>query len=49
VLRSQTTQVLARSLGPVGFGAYLKAHGEQLTNSLSLPPARPRDGTVIVR
>ena len=49
VLRSQTTQALARSLGPVGFGAYLKEHGQQLTNSLSLPPARTRDETILVR
>ena len=36
-LRGQTTHVLARSLGPVGFDAYLKQHGQQLTNSLSMP------------
>lgn len=47
MLRSQTTQVLARSLGPVGFGAYLTEHGQQLTNSLSMPPTRPRDGTLV--
>ncbi len=45
-LRAQTTQVLARSLGPVGFDAYVKQHGQQLTNSLSLPTARPRAGAV---
>ncbi|KAF0176771.1 MAG: Peptidoglycan-binding LysM [Limisphaerales bacterium] len=39
-LRAQTTQTLARSLGPVGFGAYLKQHGQQFTNSLSLPVTR---------
>ena len=48
-LRAQTTQVLARSLGPVGFNAYLKQHGQQLTNSLSMPLGRPAAGTVIVR
>jgi predicted CopG family antitoxin len=41
-LRAQTTQTLARSLGPVGFGAYLKQHGQQFTNSLSLPVTRVR-------
>jgi hypothetical protein len=41
-LRAQTTQALARSLGPVGFGAYLKEHGQQFTNSLSLPVTRAR-------
>ena len=41
-LRAQTTQVLARSLGPVGFNAYLKQHGQQLTNSLSMPVTRQR-------
>lgn len=45
-LRAQTTQALARSLGPVGFDAYLKQHGQQLTNSLSMPPERQR---VLVR
>ena len=45
-LRAQTTQALARSLGPVGFDAYLKEHGKQLTNSLSMPPDRQR---VLVR
>jgi len=39
-LRAQTTQALSRSLGPVGFGAYLKQHGQQFTNSLSLPVTR---------
>lgn len=39
-LRAQTTQTLARSLGPVGFGAYLKQHGQQFTNSLSMPVTR---------
>ena len=39
-LRAQTTQALARSLGPVGFGAYLKQHGQQFTNSLSMPVTR---------
>ena len=39
-LRAQTTQALARSLGPVGFDAYLKQHGKQLTNSLSMPLVR---------
>ncbi len=48
-LRAQTIQALARSLGPVGFGAYLKQHGQQLTNSLSMPQGRPANGTVIVR
>ena len=48
-LRAQTTQALARSLGPVGFGAYLKVHGQQLTNSLSMPPGRAAAGTTIVR
>jgi hypothetical protein len=42
VLRAQTTQVLARSLGPTGFDAYAKQHGQQLTNSLSLPVGRQR-------
>jgi len=42
VLRAQTTQALARSLGPTGFDAYAKQHGQQLTNSLSLPVARRR-------
>lgn len=41
-LRAQTTQALARSLGPVGFDAYLKEHGKQLTNSLSMPVTRQR-------
>ncbi len=41
-LRAQTTQALARSLGPVGFDAYLKQHGQQLTNSLSMPVTRQR-------
>ncbi|MEQ2008043.1 MAG: hypothetical protein ABMA26_14700 [Limisphaerales bacterium] len=41
-LRAQTTQALARSLGPVGFDAYLKQHGKQLTNSLSMPVTRQR-------
>ena len=45
-LRAQTTQALSRSLGPVGFDAYLKQHGKQLTNSLSMPPERQR---VLVR
>lgn len=45
-LRAQTTQTLARSLGPVGFDAYLKQHGQQLTNSLSLPVTRQRVGAV---
>lgn len=48
-LRVQTLQTLGRSLGPVGFGAYLKQHGQQLTNSLSMPQARPANGTVILR
>lgn len=39
-LRAQTTQALASSLGPVGFDAYVKQHGQALTNALSLPPAR---------
>lgn len=39
-LRAQTAQALSRSLGPVGFGAYLKKHGQQFTNSLSLPVTR---------
>jgi hypothetical protein len=39
-LRAQTAQALSRSLGPVGFGAYLKEHGQQFTNSLSLPVTR---------
>lgn len=43
-LRAQTTQALVRSLGPAGFGAYAKQHGQQLTNSLSLPVARQRGG-----
>jgi len=41
-LRAQTSQALARSLGPVGFGSYLKQHGQQFTNSLSLPVTRVR-------
>lgn len=41
-LRAQATQALSRSLGPVGFGAYLKQHGQQFTNSLSLPITRVR-------
>ena len=41
-LRAQTTQALARSLGPVGFDAYLEEHGKQLTNSLSMPVTRQR-------
>ena len=41
-LAAQTTQALARSLGPVGFDAYLKEHGKQLTNSLSMPVTRQR-------
>lgn len=39
-LRAQTAQTLARSLGPVGFGTYLKQHGQQFTNSLSMPVTR---------
>jgi len=38
-LRAQTAQVLSRSLGPVGYTAYLKQHGAGFTNSLSLPRA----------
>jgi hypothetical protein len=48
-LRAQTAQSMARSLGPAGFGAYLKEHGQQLTNSLSMPQTRPSNGTVLVR
>lgn len=39
-LRARTTQVLSSSLGPVGFNAYAKQYGQQLTNSLSLPLTR---------
>ncbi|MEN9574313.1 MAG: hypothetical protein RL514_2168 [Verrucomicrobiota bacterium] len=45
-LRAQTAQALARSLGPVGFSAYVKQHGQQLTNALSLPVTRPRAAAV---
>ena len=45
-LRAQTTQALARSLGPVGFSAYVKQYGQQLTNALSLPVTRPRAAAV---
>ncbi len=38
-LRAQTAQALSRSLGPVGYSSYMKAHGEALTNTLSLPRA----------
>ena len=48
-LRAKTTQALASSLGPVGFDAYVKQYGKQLTNSLSLPRAQPNAGPVIVR
>ncbi|MBI5802171.1 MAG: hypothetical protein HZA92_15780 [Verrucomicrobia bacterium] len=48
-LRARTAQALLRSLGPVGFGAYLKEHGQQLTNSLSMPAARQRTGAVPAR
>ena len=48
-LRAKTTQVLASSLGPVGFDAFMKQYGKQLTNSLSLPSARPNAGPVIAR
>ena len=41
-LRAQATQTLARSLGPVGFSAYVKQYGQQLTNALSMPVTRPR-------
>lgn len=39
-LRAQTAQALSRTLGPGGFGAYMKAHGLSFTNSLSLPVPR---------
>jgi hypothetical protein len=48
-LRVQTVQTLSRSLGPIGLGAYLKQHGKQLTNSFSMPQARPANGTVILQ
>lgn len=48
-LRAQTTQALARSLGPVGFDAYLKQHGQQLTNSLSMPVTRQRTDVITVK
>lgn len=48
-LRAQTTQALARSLGPVGFDAYMKTHGQQLTNSLSLPVTQPPAGLIRVK
>lgn len=48
-LRAQTTQALARSLGPVGFDAYLKQHGKQLTNSLSMPVTRQRTDVITVK
>lgn len=43
-LRAQTAQALSRTLGPVGFDAYLKQHGQQFTNALSLPVVRVRAG-----
>ncbi len=50
-LRAQTTQALSDSLGPVGFGAFVKQYGQQFTNSLSPPTDRLRTGTqgVLVR
>lgn len=48
-LRAQTTQTLTRSLGPVGVEAYLKQHGKNFTNSLSMPVRRPANGTVITQ
>lgn len=39
-LRAQASQALASSLGPIGYDAYVKQHGQQLTNSLSMPQAR---------
>lgn len=48
-LRARTTQTLTRSLGPVGVEAYLKQHGKNFTNSLSLPVSRPANGTVITQ
>lgn len=48
-LRAQTTQALARSLGPVGFSAYVKQYGQQLTNALSLPVTRPRAAAVLTQ
>jgi hypothetical protein len=39
-LRAQTAQALSRTLGPGGFGTYMKAHGQSFTNSLSLPVPR---------
>ncbi len=41
-LRATATATLARSLGPVGFAAYVKSHGQSLTNALSLQPQRRR-------
>jgi len=48
-LRAQATQALARSLGPVGFSAYVKQHGQQLTNALSLPVTRQQTDVITVK
>ncbi len=41
-LRVQAAQVLSRNLGPSALDAYLKQHGKNFTNSLSLPVTRVR-------
>jgi hypothetical protein len=52
-LRAQTAQTLSRTLGPAGFDAYLKQHGQQFTNALSLPVTRvqasPRTDVITVK
>ena len=41
-LRAQTAQTLSRTLGVGGYDAYMKGHGRQFTNSLSVPVTRAR-------
>ena len=41
-LRAQTAQTLSRTLGVGGYDAYMKGHGRQFTNSLSVPATRAR-------